>query len=111
MGAYMASLAKLRARDDARYYPTHGAPITEPAPFLRALAGHRRRREAQILRCVADGVDTVPEMVRRLYVGLDSRLRGAAGRSVLAHLLHLAETGRVLREGPRDGDGLWRPAA
>lgn len=110
MGAYMASLAKLRARDDARYYPTHGAPIAEPAPFVRALAGHRRRREAQILRCVADGVGAVPAIVRRLYAGLDARLHGAAGRSVLAHLLHLAETGRVRRHGPPDGEGVWRPA-
>ena len=95
MGAYMASLEKLIRRGDARYYPTHGAPIGAPAAYARALAGHRRRREAQILRCLADGVDTVPAMVRALYKGLDPRLRGAAGRSALAHLVHLTETGRA----------------
>ena len=109
MGAYMASLDKLRARDDALYYPTHGAPIAEPARFVKALAGHRRRREAQILRGLASGADTVPALVREMYAGLDPRLRGAAGRSVLAHLVHLVETGRAARDGAED-DGPYRPA-
>jgi hypothetical protein len=32
-----------------------------------------------------------------MYKGLDPRLEGAAGRSVLAHLLDLEKRGRVLR--------------
>ena len=108
MGAYMASLEKLRRRGDARYYPTHGAPIGEPAAYVRALAGHRRRREAQILRCLARGVRTVPDMVGALYAGLDPRLRGAAGRSVLAHLALLVETGRAECDGAPDMSASYR---
>ena len=110
MAAYMASLDRLRARSDSIYYPTHGAPIRRPAPFVKALAAHRRAREAQILRCLADGAGAVPAMVRTMYAGLDPRLRGAAGRSVLAHLLHLEQRGRAVRDGPPDGGGTWRPA-
>ncbi len=108
MAAYMASLDKLRTRDDIRYYPTHGAPIAEPAPFVKALAAHRRQREAQILRFLADGPDTVPALVRAMYAGLDPRLRAAAGRSVLAHLIHLVGAGRVVCDGAPGIDSSYR---
>jgi hypothetical protein len=45
-------------------------------------------------------------MVERMYVGLDPRLTGAAGRSVLAHLLDLQTRGLVAEEG-----GAWKMAA
>ncbi len=63
------------------------------------MAGHRKSREGQILRLVGDGPRTIPEMVQRMYVGLDSRLVGAAGRSVLAHLLDLEQRELVWRDG------------
>jgi glyoxylase-like metal-dependent hydrolase (beta-lactamase superfamily II) len=95
MRAYMASLDKLRARTDKRYYPTHGAPIENPGPFVKALAGHRRMREQQIARHLADGVETIPDLVARMYVDVDPRLHRAAGRSVLSHLIHMVETDRA----------------
>nr|WP_315383713.1 MBL fold metallo-hydrolase [uncultured Sphingomonas sp.] len=98
MAAYMASLETLIAREQDRiYYPAHGDPIERPQRFVRGLAGHRKQREGQILRLLAEGVDTVPAMVARMYVGLDPQLHGAAGRSVLAHLLDLQARGRVAR--------------
>ena len=36
MAQYMASVKKLIARDDEILYPTHGAPVTDPKPFLKA---------------------------------------------------------------------------
>jgi glyoxylase-like metal-dependent hydrolase (beta-lactamase superfamily II) len=96
MAAYMASLETLMAREHDRiYYPAHGEPIERPQRFVRGLAGHRKQREGQILRLLAEGVDAVPAMVARMYVGLDPQLHGAAGRSVLAHLLDLEARGRV----------------
>ena len=71
MGAYMASLEKLTAREEETYWPTHGPPIPRPGRFVGKLLGHRRRREAEILACVAGGAATIPELVARLYVGLD----------------------------------------
>ncbi|WP_294252572.1 MBL fold metallo-hydrolase [uncultured Sphingomonas sp.] len=96
MAAYMASLETLMLRaQDRIYYPAHGDPIERPQRFVRGLAGHRKQREGQILRLLAEGVDAVPAMVARMYVGLDPQLHGAAGRSVLAHLLDLQARGRV----------------
>jgi len=103
MQSYMASLDKLLARDDRLLIPTHGAEIKDPKPFVRAYAEHRRERERQILKCLADGVERIPDMVKRLYADIDPRLHSAAARSVLAHLIHLVETGQVQSDGPPDG--------
>jgi len=101
MAQYMASLRKLQARGDRILYPTHGAPIREPKPFLQSYIDHRLEREAQILACIRDGVSTIPEMVARMYADVDKRLHPAASRSVLAHLIQLERDGRVVREDAR----------
>ncbi|MBF0666286.1 MAG: MBL fold metallo-hydrolase, partial [Brevundimonas sp.] len=49
MAAYMASLEAVIARGFSTIWPTHGAPITDPGPFLEAYRAHRLEREAQIL--------------------------------------------------------------
>ena len=109
MAAYMASLEKLLERGaDRVYWPTHGPAITEPARHVRAFIAHRREREAAILDCLESGIDSVPTMVERLYVGLDPRLRGAAGRSVLAHLLDLIGRDIVAADGPPSAESRYR---
>src|SRR5579871_1735368 len=95
MREYMASLAKLRARDDRILYPTHGAPVTDPRPFLAAYVEHRLEREAQILGALRAGIETIPAIVEKLYADVDKRLHPAAARSVHAHLIQLSEDGRV----------------
>ncbi|HEY2019064.1 MAG TPA: MBL fold metallo-hydrolase, partial [Bryobacteraceae bacterium] len=87
MAQYMASLKKLLARDDKILYPTHGAPVRDPKPFLQAYLDHRLEREAQIIACLSGGVTTIPEIVARLYADVDKGLHPAAARSVLAHLI------------------------
>jgi glyoxylase-like metal-dependent hydrolase (beta-lactamase superfamily II) len=106
MAAYMASLDKLMRRDDAVYYPAHGDAVEEPQRLVRGLIGHRKQREGQILRILSEGPAQIPAMVARMYVSVDKRLHGAAGRSVLAHLLELRNRGRV-----RDDGDLWSLAA
>ncbi|MBI3676663.1 MAG: MBL fold metallo-hydrolase [Proteobacteria bacterium] len=101
MRAYMASLRKLLARDDRVLYPTHGAPVTNPKPFIQAYIDHRLEREAQILACIRDGLSTIPQMVARMYADVDKRLHPAASRSVLAHLIQLVAEGRVKPEESR----------
>lgn len=100
MQAYMASLAKLRARDETIFRPGHGGPVREPQRFLRALVHHRRQREAAILSRLAAGDETVAEIVPQLYEGLAPALHGAAGLSVFAHLEDLVARGLVLCDGP-----------
>ncbi len=101
MREYLASVTKLLPRDDRTLYPTHGAPVTDPKPFLAAYLEHRLERENQILKCLRDGLDTIPAMVTRMYIDVDKRLHPAASRSVLAHLIQLEEDGRVTRDGER----------
>ena len=95
MGDYTRSLEKLIARDDLILYPTHGSPIPEPAPFLRALLTHRRMREAQIRSCIARGHDTIPALVERLYAETPPALHKAAALTVQAHLEQMLTEGRA----------------
>lgn len=99
MADYMRSLDRLIARDDRIYYPAHGDPVTEPQRFVRAIATHRRQRERQILDLLEQEAQPIPAMVAVMYRGVDPRLHGAAGRSVLAHLIDLEARDRVWRDG------------
>ncbi|RYY46245.1 MAG: MBL fold metallo-hydrolase [Sphingomonadales bacterium] len=106
MADYMVSLDKLMQREDRVYYPAHGDPVTRPQRFVRGLIGHRKQREGQILRLLKADIAEIPSLVERMYVGLDPRLTGAAGRSVLAHLIDLRDRGMVSETG-----GAWKLAA
>jgi glyoxylase-like metal-dependent hydrolase (beta-lactamase superfamily II) len=99
MAAYMASLEKLMHRDDRIYYPAHGDPVANSQRLVRGMLGHRKQREGQILRLLRTGPATISTMVERMYVGIDRRLFPAAERSVLAHLIDLAQRGEVSAEG------------
>ena len=99
MAAYMASLAKLYDRDDTVFYPAHGPAVDKPRQLVRGMLGHRRQREAQILRLLGERDQPIPAMVAAMYKGLDPRLTGAAGRSVLAHLYDLKTRGMVSEDG------------
>jgi glyoxylase-like metal-dependent hydrolase (beta-lactamase superfamily II) len=108
MAAYMASLDKLLERRDSVYWPTHGPAITEPKDYVRAFIAHRRERESSIIACLEAGISRVDAMVERLYVGLNPNLRRAAGRSVLAHLVDLADRGVAVSDGAFTVDATYR---
>ncbi|HET6537807.1 MAG TPA: MBL fold metallo-hydrolase [Sphingopyxis sp.] len=101
MADYMASLKLLYEREDRVYYPAHGPAVTKPRQLVRGMLGHRRQRERQILRELEKGANIIPDMVSLMYKGLDPRLNGAAGRSVLAHLLDLQNRGLVSCDADR----------
>jgi glyoxylase-like metal-dependent hydrolase (beta-lactamase superfamily II) len=103
MGAYLASLDKLKARDDRIFYPTHGSPIAAPGAWLDQLIAHRRMREEQILVALALGALTISELTEKLYPLLEPALRPAAAQQVAAHLAHLQSRGRAASQ-----DGRWR---
>jgi glyoxylase-like metal-dependent hydrolase (beta-lactamase superfamily II) len=100
MGDYMASLEKLKGREERIYWPGHGGPVRYPQRFVRALIHHRRQREASILNRLAAGDRTITEMVAAIYQGLQPALRRAAGLSVFAHLEDLVARGLVAADGP-----------
>lgn len=110
MADYLASLERLYTREDSLYYPAHGPVIDRPRQLVRGMIGHRRSRERQILKLLAEAGPDAPlpiaDMVARMYRGLDERLWGAAGRSVLAHLIDLERRAMALRHS----DTHWAPA-
>ena len=99
MRDYLESLDKVRHRGDRVLWPTHGAPVTNPGPFLDAYYEHRLSREAQVLAAVGAGLNTVAPMVRHMYAAVVPELHIPAARSVLAHLTQLAAEGRLLVRG------------
>lgn len=103
MRDYLASLAAVKALDPSVLYPTHGAPITDAGPFVDSFIEHRLERERNIVACVHDGVRLIPDIVQRLYVGVNPKLYRAAARSVLAHMVKLVEDGVLRHEGAQPG--------
>jgi glyoxylase-like metal-dependent hydrolase (beta-lactamase superfamily II) len=101
MADYMASLDKLMQREDAVYFPAHGPAVDKPQRLTRSMLSHRKQRERQILRHIEKGEGSIPQMVGQMYRGVDPRLHGAAGRSVLAHLIDLEARGKVVRSDER----------
>jgi glyoxylase-like metal-dependent hydrolase (beta-lactamase superfamily II) len=101
MAAYMASLARIAMRDHRLYLPGHGPPLPDPAPFVAALAAHRREREAKVFDALrAARRATAAELVPPVYgPELDPKLVPAAARSLLAHLIKLAAEGMAARDG------------
>ena len=109
MTAYMASLEAVIARDFSTLWPTHGAPVTDVAPFLAAYRAHRLGREAQVMERLQAGDLTIADMVPTLYAAVDRRLWPAASLSVWAHLIALVETGRVVAEPEASLQAVYRP--
>ena len=96
MKDYFYSLEKMLLREDKYYIPSHGKMIKHPKRFVTALIGHRKMREKQITKYLhTKRITYIPDLVSKMYPKLDNRLIKAAGRSVLAHLLHMEELGSV----------------
>jgi len=110
MGDYMASLEKVRARDETIFWPGHGGSVREPRRWTRALAHHRRQREASILARVEAGDATAPQIVAKVYENLKPGLVDAATLSTLAHLEDLAARGLVTMEGEFGPSARFRAA-
>jgi glyoxylase-like metal-dependent hydrolase (beta-lactamase superfamily II) len=111
MSAYYDSLERVAARDFTTLWPTHGPPITDPAPFIAAYKAHRLAREGQILEHLAAGPASAAELVPGVYAAVDHRLWPAASQSLLAHLIHLRRTGAVESDGAPDARARFRVKA
>jgi glyoxylase-like metal-dependent hydrolase (beta-lactamase superfamily II) len=116
MRTYQHTLHRLRdEHGDARaIYGGHGPEIRDVRAKLDEYLAHREMRERTILDTLAAGDATIPEIVARVYAGVDRRLWPAAARQVLAHLIALESEGRVRaerleREPRRDEAGLLNP--
>jgi glyoxylase-like metal-dependent hydrolase (beta-lactamase superfamily II) len=105
---YMASLRKLTRREEDLYFSGHGPEIPDAKRYVNFLIRHRQAREVSILHRLAKGEADIPTIVRAIYIGIDSRLTGAAGYSVLAHLEDLVTRGIVATSGDPVIGGSYR---
>lgn len=96
MADYLASLDVLLARDESHYLPGHGAAIPNAKSYVKGLKTHRIMRESAIEEQVLKGIETISEIVDRLYATTPDRLKGAAAMTVLAHLEALVMAGKVI---------------
>jgi glyoxylase-like metal-dependent hydrolase (beta-lactamase superfamily II) len=103
MGAYLASLEKLKARNDQILYPTHGSPIANPQAWIGQLIAHRHAREEQIRTALRRRPQNLAELVEQLYPQIEPALRPAATQQTLAHLHHMQTRGEAVPE-----EGRWR---
>lgn len=105
MAAYLSQLERLRAMRIKAIAPGHGQLITAPRAKIDEYLVHRRAREEMVAEAlVAAGSTTVAEIVATLYADVPEKLHEMAGKSVWAHLLHLAAQGRAAGKGL---DGTW----
>jgi glyoxylase-like metal-dependent hydrolase (beta-lactamase superfamily II) len=105
MAAYVASLRRVLERRDDIFLPGHGPALPEPRSLTRALLFHRMERERAIQARLAHGPATTATLRDALYSQTHPRLRAAAERNVLAHLLKLQGEGKARSDG-----NLWRAA-
>ena len=96
VGACLASLARLAALLPSRILPGHGPAVEDAAGKLAEYRRHRLERSRQVWRAVQGGARTLEELRRAVYGELDDGLSRAAELSLLAHLVHLRETGHDL---------------
>lgn len=96
VGDYIESLDRLFQRPERVFYPTHGTPITDPGDFIAKVREHRLHRVEQVAAAIADGVDNLPSLRRRIYTDIPRNLEAGAELSLLASILYLQARGRVI---------------
>lgn len=96
IGAYLASLERLRSLRPSVIYPAHGPPFTDPDEALDRYIRHRHERLEQVRAAMAAGDDDVNSITDRIYGdSVDPGLRPFAEAAVAAYLAHLQASGRV----------------
>jgi glyoxylase-like metal-dependent hydrolase (beta-lactamase superfamily II) len=103
---YLRSLSLMLELDPRTIHPGHGPVVLDAGGKLREYLAHRREREEQVLDALSDGPRSIAEIVDVIYAAYPKDVHALAARSVLAHLLKLADEGRVDRAG-RSDDGTW----
>lgn len=100
LGAYLASLERVRRLGARVLYPGHGEPFTDPAASIEQYLEHRQEREAQVLDALDRGARTLDELVDRVYgPDLSGRLRSAARGAVQAYIAHIDSKKRPSHPG------------
>jgi glyoxylase-like metal-dependent hydrolase (beta-lactamase superfamily II) len=104
MATYLASLRLLLDENLDYIAPGHGFLMGRPHEMVERVLVHRRERENKVLAALAaHGPATLEALLPHVYDDVPSRMHPVASRSLLAHLLKLADEGRAAEAG-----GTWR---
>jgi glyoxylase-like metal-dependent hydrolase (beta-lactamase superfamily II) len=103
MTHYLQSLAKVKGLRPAVLAPGHGELIRDPDRAIDWIVDHRLQRETKVAAALSEnpGLTSI-ELVPHVYQDVDEKLYGLAERSLLAHLLKLADDGAASK-----ADGRW----
>lgn len=114
LATYMGSLTRLQELNAGRLYPAHGAVVEDAARKLAEYVRHRKLRENQIVKVLAqrrdDGVQGSGtgsmEIVKTIYRDVSVELHRAAEYGTIQVLEKLEGEGRVVRK-QMDGLVTW----
>lgn len=95
MGDYLDSLRRVQQLEIDTIYPGHGPVIRNGNERVAQYIAHREQREEEIYQEIVAGRDTIEAITDRLYQDVLPRIRPQAAGTVLAHVIHLVERGRV----------------
>jgi glyoxylase-like metal-dependent hydrolase (beta-lactamase superfamily II)/8-oxo-dGTP pyrophosphatase MutT (NUDIX family) len=112
MAAYLEALRGLLALDLDWLAPGHGFLVARPHEVLRGLIAHRLKREQRVVDALAAAREApLAALLPVVYADVPAALHAMAQRSLLAHLLKLAQDGRAEAPAGADkdaGQGVWR---
>ncbi|HEY8474295.1 MAG TPA: MBL fold metallo-hydrolase [Natronosporangium sp.] len=94
LGAYLASLERLRAFEGVPVLPGHGPPLTDCAAAAGFYLAHRRARLEQVRAAVDAGARTPEAIAAAVYPDVDQSLRSVAEWSIRAQLAYLDQERR-----------------
>ena len=95
LGAYLASLERLRALELDVICPGHGPFVWDPPAKLDEYIAHRLDRERRLVAALEAGARSEDEMLDAAWDDVPDALRFAAAITMRAHLEKLAEEGRL----------------
>jgi len=94
MADYLHSLDALHGEDLAWIAPGHGFLMNNPDAVIEKIVHHRIDREKKVLRAMQHLGDATPdELLEAVYNDVPSALHRVAYRSLMAHLIKLADDG------------------
>ena len=93
MADYFRSLQRVIDLKPKVLIPSHGFP-SGGLHLVETALRHRREREKQVRRCLAEGLD-VDGIVVKLYADIDPRLKRLARQNIAQHVCKLVEEGEA----------------
>lgn len=93
MRTYLESLERLLEYPIKTVFPSHGPVHIDGHALIRYFLNHRQERENRIIEALGAAVQTIDELLPRVYDDVEESSIQAASRSLLAGLIKLQEDG------------------